>query len=257
MTVIFSGRADGAATPASYEWQEAARVDSITVAPCPDGLGEMFRFSSKESDDFVHGDWRAELSLSSLLAAPGLENWFAFEAYLPSTGIPDYMPSAIIFQIHSVDSGLEAYGRQPPLALDIIRRHFLLCSARYDANATSTQSPDSVTTVELTRYPLATILDRRVSIVIHVRWDYGSTGILQMWLDDYPVVDRIGPVGFNDAQGPYPKFGIAHCLHGNVNGSDHEIVVFNSGLTIGDADSSYLEMTGRYPQPWTCARMGT
>lgn len=256
MTIVFSGRADDGATAASYQWQEAARADSITVAACPDGLGEMFRFSSKESDAVVNGDWRAELSLSTLVATPGLENWFAFEVYLPSAGLPDYMRRGIIFQCHSVDSGAEAYGRQPPIDMDIQLRHEMVCSARYDANATSTQSPDSVTTVELTRYPLAPMLDRRVSVVVRVRWDYGQTGVLQMWIDDYPIVDRIGPVGFNDAQGPYPKFGIAHCQHGNVNGSDNEIVVFNSGLTIGDADSDYFEMTGRNPYPWVVARMG-
>lgn len=254
MTIIFNGRADAGATPASYQWVEAARADSITVAQPPDSSGLMFRFSSKESDAVVNGDWRAELSLSTLVAATFLDSWYHFELFLPSSGLPDGMPRGIVFQMHSVDSGAEAYGRQPPFALNMRLRQFLDVESRYDANETSTASPQTVTSEILAGYPLAQLLGRRVPVVAHFRWNYGATGFLQLWIDHHPVVERIAPIGFNDTQGPYPKIGIAHCLHGNSNGSDNEVVVFNSGLKIGDYASTYYEMTGRNPYPWAAAR---
>lgn len=244
MSIIFNGRADAGATKTSYQWQEEARSDSITIIQCPDGFGEMFRFSSKPTDGYVNGDFRAELSTH--IATPLSEEWYAFELYIPSSGIPQYMPRGIVAQWHSVDSGPEAYGRQPPVDFDLRLRDHLRCSVRWDANATSIASPDSVTTEELMKYPAHQLFDRRVPVVVRCKWDWGATGLFEVWMDHYPVISRVGPLSFNDAQGPYIKIGIAHCLHGVTS---EEIVIMNSGAKIGDANSSYYEMTGRYPYP--------
>lgn len=254
MTIIFNGRADAGATIASYEWVEAARADSITVVNAPRNAGPMFRFSSKQSDDIVHGDWRAELSVSTIVEAPFSENWFYFDVLMESSGLPDGMRKGIICQMHSVDTGPESYGREPPFALDVHLRQFLNVESRFDANATSTADPQTVTSEVLAGYPLRAMFDRVVPIVLRIRWDFGVTGLLQMWVDHHPVIDRVSPIGFNDAQGPYPKIGIAHCQHGNSNGSDNEIVIYNSGMKVGDSTSSYYEMTGRHPYPWSATR---
>lgn len=254
MTVIFNGRADAGATIDTYEWIEAARSDAITIVQAPDDSGQMFRFSSRESDDIVHGDWRAELSLSTLVAAPGREDWFYFDLWLDPAGLPGGMQDGLLFQMHSVDTGAESYGRQPPFALNVYQRQFLNVESRYDANETSTGSPQTVTSEVLASYPLKALFHRRVPVVIRIRWDYGSTGLLQLWADHHPVIDRVAPIGFNDTQGPYPKIGVAHCHHGNSVGSDNEVWVLNSGLKIGDSESSYYELTGRHPYPWAAAR---
>lgn len=247
MTIIFNGRADDGATTASYTWQEAARADSITIVQCPDGLGRMFRLSCRETDAQVNGAYRAELSTH--IAAPASEEWYYQEIYLPRAGLPPYLPDVLIGQWHSVDEGAEAYGRQPPIEFTAQRGDTFLLRCRYDATATSIQAPDSVTSVELAKYPLHQIFDRRVPVVVHAKWDWTAAGLLEIWIDHYRVVFREGPVSFNDAHGPYIKIGLSHIVTFGPN--NPECYMLNSGCKIGDKDSSYFEMTGRNPYPNT------
>jgi hypothetical protein len=243
MTIIFNGRADAGATEATYAWKEKAREDSIQVRQGPDGLGAMFRFSVKPTDAFVNGAWRAELSTH--IAAPLSEEWYHQEIYLLDSDIPQYLTNALLGQWHSVDEGAESYGRQPPIDFVMDNRDLVRISKRYDANLTSIAAPNSVTTVELAQYPIQPLIGRRVPIVVHAKWDWGPAGLIELWIDHYPVISSIGPLSFNDAQGPYIKIGISHIV--TFGNGGYEFAMYNSGCKIGDANSSYYEMAGRHP----------
>lgn len=252
MSIIFNGRADAGATALSYSWQEAYRADSINVVPCPDGLGNMFRFSCKPQDGFVNGAYRAELSTH--IAGPLSEEWYHQEIFIPQSDIPNYMTNCLIGQWHSVDEGAESYGRQPPVEFVLENGQTLVISKRYDATATSIQSPNSVTTVELARYPIRSMLGRRVPIVVHAKWDWGAAGLIELWIDHNLVLSQIGPIGFNDAQGPYIKIGLSHVV--SFGNGARELAMYNSGAKIGDSASGYLEIAGRHPNRKTVVQSG-
>ncbi len=252
MSIIFNGRADAGATLLTYQWQEAYRPDSIVIAPCPDGSGDMFRFSCKPSDGFVNGAYRAELSTH--IASPLSEEWYHQEIYLAQDDIPSYMTNCLIAQWHSVDEGAEAYGRQPPIDFVLENNQTLVISKRYDATATSIPSPNSVTTVELARYPIRSMVGRRVPIVVHAKWDWNAAGLLEVWIDHYPVISEIGPLSFNDAQGPYVKIGLSHVV--SFGNGARELAMYSSGVKIGDAASGYFEISGRHPNRNTVVQRG-
>lgn len=247
MTIVFNGMANEGATPASYTWIESARPDSITVVPCPDGMGNMFRFSCKPTDAFVNGAHRAELSTH--IAVPLSEEWYYQEIFLPSAGFPPYLTNMLLGQWHSVDEGAESYGRQPPVEFTADLRNVLLLQCRHDATAISTAAPNTVSTAELAKYPLHNLFDRRVPIVVHAKWDWSAAGLLEIWIDHHKVVFREGPVSFNDAQGPYIKIGLSHIV--TFGPGNNECFMLNSGCKIGDRESSYVEIAGRQPNPAT------
>jgi hypothetical protein len=44
--------------------------------------------------------------------------------------------------------------------------------------------------------------------IYHIKWSYESDGFVEMWLDGKKLTDYKGPVGYNDNQGPYFKYGL-------------------------------------------------
>lgn len=56
--------------------------------------------------------------------------------------------------------------------------------------------------------PAAADLGKWVRWVFVVRWDYGPEGVLKVYKDGTKVLDRVGPIGYNDVLGPTCKFGL-------------------------------------------------
>jgi hypothetical protein len=57
--------------------------------------------------------------------------------------------------------------------------------------------------------------------VYRVRWTYRSDGLVEGWLDGKRIIDYRGPVGYNDSDGPYFKFGLYH------HGGEKPFVVYH------------------------------
>jgi hypothetical protein len=88
-----------------------------------------------------------------------------------------------------------------------------------------------------------------------VKWkpSYGDDGILQVWRNGTPVVNRINaPNCFNDEVGPYLKIGIYAYNWGEKEPEVKNIAIFYDEVRIGDQNSSYKEVlpgggAGRFP----------
>jgi hypothetical protein len=44
--------------------------------------------------------------------------------------------------------------------------------------------------------------------IVNVKWSWEEDGYCRVWIDGHQVVDDSGPIGYNDARGPYFKTGI-------------------------------------------------
>jgi len=79
--------------------------------------------------------------------------------------------------------------------------------------------------------------------VFHIMWSYEDDGILQVWKNGELVVDRVGPNAFNDAQGPYLKFGIYKGWKDpETVGEVDSRLLFHDELRIGGPDAVYCDV---------------
>ena len=79
---------------------------------------------------------------------------------------------------------------------------------------------------------------------MHVHFSYESDGLIELWKDNELVVQHRGGNSYNDARGPYLKFGNYKSAWGAVNtwggpsAFDSRVHMFDA-LKIGDANSSF------------------
>jgi hypothetical protein len=196
------------------------------------GSGSL-RFELRKGDSKL--GYRTELGQE-----PGKEKeaWYGFSNFFPKEFIKDPI-AEVVAQFNSrpdLDKG-EAW-RSPPLALGIMNDRFIL-DMRHDANAITKGQP------KMTRLDLGPV-DKEVwnDWVIHVKWAWDNTGVLEIWKNNKLVVSRKNmPNAYNDATYPYFKTGIYKWDWANKSTpSVQKRVYFVDELTIGKSTATYNDV---------------
>lgn len=226
-------------------------ADEVSIVTDPLGRGfSVYRFEQRITDGVVAGGYRSEIKLPEVNVAS--ERWYRFGLILMRDEYRDAHPHTIIWQMHSTDDAGDVQTRVPCLAIEVVG-NWLEFTGGYDATDPSTGS--TFTRVNFGRIPIK--WNGEMEIVMRAKWAYDGTGLLKVYYQDYLTIDYSGGIAFNDAVGPYPKFGCYAA--GGVQANSTPRVLYHRGLIIGDQTSSYSEITGgrtalSYPRHATIIR---
>ncbi len=187
-------------------WREKlAAPHSARVVRYPVRGGKYaVRFELRTGDDTGDGV-RAELK-EDFNVPLGKEIWYSFSTFVPAD-FPILRHPSVISQWHAEeDPGEESASRSPVLAHRYDGRSFVV-----DIRFSSTKiqhANDGIRQVlyEEKDFPRGVWHD----FVYRVRWSYASNGLVEGWLDGKGIISYSGPVGYNDLDGPYFKFGLYH-----------------------------------------------
>lgn len=261
MAILYDGRPDSGAGIDDCRAVNSVPgyPSSIQIVDSPDGIGRMFRFEHFADYPDLYSDARVNRAMA-LEPQPDLrppaERWYALDIYIPTVDdyrgvFPEHIRKVTLCQWH--DSGWDdVLGRDVPLSITWLDNGaYLYIRSKSDSTFPPVADPQSWSEQELAKYPAHNLRGRRISLVMHVIWDYGPGGLCELWIDHYPVFSKIGPIGFSGPEGVYFMNGLDH-IKRTVNAD--QVVLYNNGGMIGDETSSYYEMTGRYPHPTVAQR---
>jgi hypothetical protein len=132
------------------------------------------------------------------------EGWFGFSLYFPKSFVKDSIEESIVEWQALPDFSSGEQWRSAPLFLGVVDDRVVL-EIRTDDKKVTEQYVYKFTRIDLGP------LDKEVwsDWVMHIRWAYDNTGIVEVWKDKQLVVSRLGmPNSYNDATYPYLKVGI-------------------------------------------------
>ncbi|MFN4172339.1 MAG: heparin lyase I family protein, partial [Pseudorhodobacter sp.] len=159
--------------------------------------------------DLVQGKNRSEIvTLQKLQEGRAFVFDFDFMVEAGATNTADWLLLAQFHQTEDTnpDGTLIDAAASPPLALQL-RGERLEIVGRTDPNAATTVSPPNIQ-MYLDTNPITrgTFYNIRFEMV----FDHapGGAGLLRVFLDGVQIVDYTGPLGYNDAVGPYAQFGV-------------------------------------------------
>jgi hypothetical protein len=162
------------------------------------------RFELRAGDDTGDGV-RAELK-EMHFAPLGREIWYSFSTFIPPD-FPIVDTYTVISQWHaSEDPGENAASRSPVLAHRYGEGTFVIDIRFSSTKIQRVNDGASKVLYQQKDFPKGVWHD----FVYRVRWSYRSDGFVECWLDGKRIIDYQGPVGYNDNDGPYFKFGLYH-----------------------------------------------
>ena len=193
-------------SPIAWERQTAGKPWSIQVVADNVRAGKQaLRFEVREGDAYVSPrktSYRSELSAREVFRATmGKEYWYGFSMYMP-TDFPDHDNRLVIGQWHATED------------IGDIKLSPVL-SQRYKEGRFYVQicfSPEKVQRSDGTKKTLYSTHSFKKGVwhdfVYHVKWSYRDDGFVEMWWNGDQVIGYKGPVGYNDDEGPFFKYGI-------------------------------------------------
>lgn len=136
------------------------------------------------------------------------ERWIGFSTYLPPDWDTRYESGGEV-SLFDVDQPRDGCDDYRPSAVTLVmwggRLRWVVrwndepCTRGGDVLGGATQL------VELTP-----VRGRWVDWVVHLRWSYGTDGMVELWQDGKKLADYRGPVGHNDQGEAYVEVGIVH-----------------------------------------------
>lgn len=260
MTILFNGRfTDGGEFSDYYSVDRDPDSDDIPpVSAGVEGAYELVTRPSVLNDTICKitivnaAPGRCELRpYQTDIAGPGPvwgERWYAWWTYLPedweapisisvdSNGQSD--SRVMIGQLHDTPDIGDAV-HQPPFLLYLDGSGYYKLATTYD-----TVHPTTENAPNLQIYKIAPVeLGVWVEWVLHINEAYDSNGFIHFYKDRRIELDVTStPNQYNDTVGPFFKAGLY--AYGNVY-SPATRYLYSQGIVIGDANSSYLEVTGR------------
>ena len=177
----------------------------------------------------------------------GKEYWYGLSTYLPKNFTIDNQPE-IIFQFHSVPDVGEPW-LSPNVGMEILDNHYEL-GILWDSHYIS--SKDKSKLDGQLNYPFGNVtadMGKWTDWVVNVKWDYSKDGdgFLKIWKDGVLILDRKGPNCFNDAVGPFLRFGIykwpwKHTELDRPSNTTNR-VMYHDEFKIGNSKASYQEVS--------------
>ena len=155
------------------------------------------------------------INMDANRGAATTDYWFGFSLYVPSPypvlNEPTY---EIFFQVHSSPpDGVpwEGYGGlSPPLEMNVKPESSERGTILVKLRAQEVPYPEMVSHAERIVFNgdiAAYKTNRWIDFVVHARYDYGSAGFTQIWVDGVLALDYKGKTYYNGHGAPYPKFG--------------------------------------------------
>lgn len=159
-----------------------------------------FEFTKSDVTNY-NGYVRAEIRQGSPAEK---EYWYGFSNYLPGDFVTDPMAEKIA-QWHEVpDWDLGENWRSPPISLGIENGRYYLQILWAKAAVNTNNTKDGERKVDLGPVDK----NKWNDWVFHIKFSYGSDGILEIWKNKVKVFTLNGPNSFNDKNTPYFKLGI-------------------------------------------------
>lgn len=159
---------------------------SQTSATARNG-SKALKIDLRVDDEIVSSSRRAEIEPPCRVDHETMERWYGGSWYLVDWDEDNFGES--ILQWHDMD------GSAPPLAIQVYDDHLWLKGKPHVG------SPYGV-------YDLGAVVSNEwIDIVLHVKWAYGNTGMLQVWRNGVKLVDVDG-ISTNSLGGSYLKLGI-------------------------------------------------
>jgi hypothetical protein len=219
-------------------WQAFAYENSFQVEETIKRAGNSSgRFEINSTDPKQSGGIRAEMT--QRLDLVGKERWYGFSQYFPASYVSDSTPE-LAGQWHDQPDEGESAGRTPSNFI-MIRNDRFIWYLSWDADAiTYNNSPDGFMEIDLGPVPK----DQWIDWVVHIKFAYDNTGILEVWKNGEKVIDRPNlPNSYNDTKLPYFKLGI---YKWDWNGSSvNQKVMYWDEVRIGNENSNYDEVKPR------------
>jgi hypothetical protein len=182
---------------------------AVQIVPDPVQAGnQVVRFELRHSDAKVNLGHRAELSEYAFKAPFHTDMWYAFRTFIPESW-PNQDVRCLIAQWHAWHDW--AWGealRSPVLGIEYWDRAFLIRLCHSDQKIQTDNSSRSNNKTVL--YTSDAHAQKGVwhDFIVNVRWSPQEDGYLNVWIDGHQVVQYQGPIGYDDALGPYFKMGI-------------------------------------------------
>jgi hypothetical protein len=239
--LIFSNDFESSSPLSNFTDLEEAYTSSITVS---DTVAEAGKYSMKvvvnKSDPIVNNGKRAEVTLYADSVVK-VERWIGFSIFLPSSYIADPVPEAVQ-QYHDIpDLADGGVWRSPPFALETQNGHWLLVR-RWSAATLTTNATSSGQTYDLGAYNTSTW----TNWVFHIKFSWGSDGLIELWQNGKLILTVNGPNAYNDKLGNYFKLGIYKWgwlpEYDTGTSTTTRREVFYDNLRIGNASATYKDV---------------
>lgn len=261
MTILFDGRFDQGASFADYNRIDRApdsadipplasgRPDDYELVPDPAGSGIMVAKLVQPAGDPGRRELRPFVDDSQGASGPDFgTRWYACWLYIPSE--PEFqLPPAsgvdadsdqaannrtIIMQLHQTESvGEPSF---PPFQLAIDQNGYIIILTNDPTHPTVNRVPNP----RYMRLPL--VRDVWEEWVLRIRYSWDTNGEMDFYRNRRRLFSISGEItGYNDTTGPFMKFG---SYSFSLASWTKPRTVYTKGMVIGDADSSYLEVTG-------------
>jgi hypothetical protein len=183
---------------------------------------------------------RAELRWYNTGPKVGTERWYGFSTYVDPTWHDNTSDpnGTIVLQLHGPsDPGEIAHS--PQFAIMITRDNRWRSWTLHDANAISTSSSFK----KITRDHGPVTKGVWVNWVIHAKWHYNDSGLLEIWKDGVKVTTYNGPNTFNDQTQLTVAFGVYKSWYSREQPNPRDtLIIYHDQIKVGDHTSSYDEV---------------
>lgn len=235
--LIFSSDFEFSALEHGKGWNLSGNPPTITREVAREGKQAMKTVLNRKTSKV---SYRTEVSANGhVTIKPGEEYWYGFSVYLPPSYVPDSIWE-IVAQWHGSpdeDLGEADANLNPPLSLHTKGGEWMISTIWDSRPVTNKANYEGTKNYYLGRYETGKWTDW----VFHVKWSPKSDGLLQVWKDGVLVVDKKGPIGFNDKVGPYFKMGLYKGWHDRNEpaGEVTERVLYHDAVRIAGKGGSY------------------
>lgn len=191
------------------------------------------RFEIDKNEPQIWTGNRAEMSQNQ--KSTRKEGWYGFSQYFPKSYESD-RTAEVLVQWHDIPDKGEHVDRSPSNAILASNDRFSWV-VRWDADKIMNNSKaDGLVDIDLGPIPKGKWIDW----VVHIKFAYDNSGILEVWKDGKKVIDRKNkPNAYNDEHYPYFKFGIYRWEWGT--GTSHRVIFYDE-VRVGNENSSYDEV---------------
>lgn len=216
----------------------AGNAPTITQAHRRQGNFAMKSVLDRQSSPI---SYRTEISTKQHVEIlPGHEYWYGFSIFLPSDYVADPIWETVA-NWHSTPDPEEADGAlEAPVSL-WSNNGVWTVKIKWDSRATTVKPYyEGSVNYDLGAYRTGQWTDW----VFHIKWSPYRDGFIEVWKNGEKLIDRAGPVGYNDTSGPYFKMGIYKGWRDRIEpaGVVTERTLYHDELRIADATGSYADV---------------
>lgn len=182
----------------------------------------------------------------------GKEYWYGFSVYIPTDFVIDSDPE-MFAQFHGTPDVGESW-RWPFAGLEIVENHYEL-RLRWDAHFITKDAKFDGEEY----YSFGNVTSDKgkwTDWVFNVHWDYNKEGkgFMKIWKDGVLVFDHKGPNCFNDAVGPFLRFGLYRYTWKDSDpvkrpSNITNRVIYHDEYRIGNAQATYEEVAPERKSP--------